>query len=160
MQTPTPPNLTRIRGMLIFFMIALVISGATAFPVYSELRWMLTGNKSYQGPGRDWLMQVWQGVSDTQHTYPFLFYGFDWLAFAHLVIAMLFIGPYKDPVRNKWIIDWAMLTCISVLPLALIAGPIRGIPWYHIVVDCCFGIFGLIPLALLRRWIRQMEFAR
>ncbi len=37
MQTPAPPNLSRIRGMLIFFMIALVVSGATAFPVYSEL---------------------------------------------------------------------------------------------------------------------------
>jgi hypothetical protein len=49
-----------------------------------------------------------------------------------------------------------MLTCVAVLPLALIAGPIRGIPWYHIVVDCCFGIFGLIPLALLRHWIRQL----
>ena len=160
MQTPTPPGLSRIRGMLIFFMIALVVSGATAFPVYAELRWALTGDNPYQGPGRDWLMQVWQGVSDTQHTYPFLFYGFDWLAFAHLVIAMLFIGPYRDPVRNKWVIDWAMLACISVLPLALIAGSIRGIPWYHIVVDCCFGIFGLIPLSLLRRWIRQLEISR
>ena len=50
-----------------------------------------------------------------------------------------------------------MLACIGVLPLALIAGGIRGIPWYHIVVDCCFGIFGLIPLALLLRWIRQLE---
>jgi hypothetical protein len=153
----SPNSLFKIRGMLIFFMASLVVSGATAFPVYTELKWLLTGGTPYEGPGRDWLQQVWHGVRDTQDAYPFLFYGFDWLAFAHLVIALLFVGPYRDPVRNKWIIEWAMLTCVAVLPLALIAGPIRGIPWYHIVVDCCFGIFGLIPLALLYRWIRQLE---
>ena len=149
----SPLILSKIRGMLIFFMIALIVSGITAFPVYSELKWLLGGEGSYQGPAHDWLQQVWKGVRDTQSSYPFLFYGFDWLAFAHLVIALLFIGPYRDPVKNKWVIQWAMLACIGVLPLALIAGAIRGIPWYHIVVDCCFGIFGLIPLALLLRWI-------
>jgi hypothetical protein len=147
----------KIRCLLILFMVALVVSGATAFPVYSELRWLLESNDPYQGPGHDWLQKVWLGVRDTQHTYPFLFYGFDWLAFAHLVIALIFIGPYRDPVKNKWVIHWAMLACLAVLPLACIAGPIRGIPWYHIIVDCCFGIVGLIPLALLLRWIRQLE---
>jgi len=153
----SPKILFKIRSMLIFFMLALVVSGATAFPVYSELKWLLGGATPYQGLGRDWLQQVWKGVRDTQGTYPFLFYGFDWLAFAHLVIALLFVGPYRDPVQNKWVIQWAMLACLGVFPLALIAGSIRGIPWFHIVVDCCFGVFGLIPLALLLRWIRQLE---
>ncbi|MBN9380478.1 MAG: hypothetical protein J0H74_06920 [Chitinophagaceae bacterium] len=153
----SPKILFKIRSLLIFFMIALVVSGATAFPVYSELKWLLGGEGTYHGAGPDWLWKVWKGVRDTQNTYPFLFYGFDWLAFAHLIIALLFIGPYRDPVKNKWVIQWAMLACIGILPLALIAGPIRGIPWYHIVVDCCFGIFGLIPLFLLLRWTRQLE---
>jgi hypothetical protein len=153
----SPKILFKIRSTLIFFMLALVVSGTTAFPVYSELKWLLDGVRPYEGLGHDWLQQVWKGVRDTQGTYPFLFYGFDWLAFAHLVIALLFIGPYRDPVRNKWVVQWAMLACLGVFPLALIAGPIRGIPWYHIVVDCCFGIFGLVPLALLLGWIRQLE---
>jgi hypothetical protein len=38
---------------------------------------------------------------DTSDKHPFLFYGFDWLALAHLVIALLFFGPYRDPIRNK-----------------------------------------------------------
>ena len=151
-------NIRRIRAMLVFFMIALALSGITAFPVYSELKWWMDGNhSSLVTPAQAWLTTVWQGVSDTQQHYPFLFYGFDWLAFAHLVIAMAFIGPYRDPVKNKWIIQWAMLACIAVFPLALIAGPIRGIPWYHIFVDCCFGIIGLIPLGLVLRWIEQLE---
>jgi hypothetical protein len=152
----TPTILFKIRSMLVFFMAALVVSGATAFPVYSELKWIVGGGSPYRGPGHDWLMCVWEGVRDTQNVHPFLFYGFDWLAFAHLVIAMLFIGPYRDPVKNKWVVEWAMLACVAVLPLALIAGPLRGIPWYHIIVDCCFGIFGLIPLAILRHWIAQL----
>ena len=155
----TPNRLIRrIRVMLIFFMVALALSGITAFPVYSELRWWMNGGYRLPGPkGQEWLTTVWKGVDHTEQHYPFLFYGFDWLAFAHLVIAMLFIGPYRDPVRNKWVIEWAMLTCVAILLLAFIAGPIRGIPFFHIVADCFFGILGLIPLGIVLRWIRQLE---
>ncbi len=79
------------------------------------------------------------------------------MAFAHIVIATAFIGPLRDPVRNKWIIDWAMLACIGVFPLAFIAGNVRGIPWFHIFIDCSFGVVGLIPLAIVRKWINQLE---
>jgi len=37
----TPPLLLRIRYLLVFFMVILALSGITAFPVYSELRWLL-----------------------------------------------------------------------------------------------------------------------
>lgn len=152
------PVLTRIRGLIVFFMIMLALSGITAFPVYSELRWLL--DKAYVPANTllaDWLQTVWQGVRDTWKRHPFIFYGFDWLAFAHLVIALLFIGPYKDPVKNKWVIEWGMLACLGVIPLALIAGPIRGIPWYHILIDCSFGVIGILPLGLVWRWTRVLE---
>jgi hypothetical protein len=32
--------------------------------------------------------------------HPWLAYGTDWLAFAHIVIAVFFIGPFVDPVQN------------------------------------------------------------
>ena len=86
-----------------------------------------------------------------------LAYGFDWLAFAHIVIAMAFIGPLKDPVKNKWIIDWAILACLAIIPLAFIAGPIRHIPIFHILIDCSFGVIGLIPLLICRKMIKQLE---
>jgi hypothetical protein len=139
-------------------MVILALSGITAFPVYSELRWLLdTGYVPAHTLLGDWLQKVWLGVSDARGHYPFLFYGFDWLAFAHLVIALLFIGPLRDPVRNKWVIEWGMLACVAIIPLALIAGPLRSIPWYHILIDCSFGIIGLIPLGLVYHWIRQLE---
>ena len=86
-----------------------------------------------------------------------LAYGYDWLGFAHIVIALAFIGPFKDPVKNKWVIDWGIFSCIAILPLAFIAGPIRKIPFFHILIDCSFGIVGLIPLLICRKWIREVE---
>jgi len=154
----SPTTQQRIRRMLVFFMIVLALSGITAFPVFSELRWLL--DKGYVPSDTAlgaWLQTVWAGVRDAHGHYPFLFYGFDWLAFAHLVIALLFIGPYRDPVKNKWVIEWGMLACVAIIPLALIAGPLRGIPWYHILIDCSFGIIGLVPLGLVRHWIGQLE---
>jgi hypothetical protein len=150
--------LFRIRCWLVFFMIVLALSGITAFPVYSELRWLMdSGYAPSHTMIGDWLHRVWQGVHETQGNYPFIFYGFDWLAFAHLVIAALFIGPYRDPVKNKWVIQWGLLTCLATLPLALIAGPIRSIPWFHILIDCSFGLVGLLPLTRVLYLIKKLE---
>jgi hypothetical protein len=154
-------TLKRIRAFIIFFMIVLALSGITAFPVYSELKFIHEHPPFPQGSAlQNWLERVWTGVKEASDKHPFLFYGFDWLAFAHLLIALLFIGPYKDPVRNKWIINWGILACLAVIPLACIAGPIRGIPWFHILIDCAFGIIGIIPLLMVKRWIRNLESAR
>lgn len=150
--------LRRIRITIVLFIVALALSGITAFPVYAELKW-LVAQPIFQTESflSQWLNKVWRGVEDTYHKYPFLFYGYDWLAFAHLVIAMAFIGPYRDPVRNVWIIHWAMLACVAIIPLAFIAGPIRGVPLYHILIDCSFGVLGIIPLWIVRKWIKQLE---
>lgn len=156
----TPEKLLgRIKGMIIFFIIALVLSGLTAFPIYTELTLAHQMHLfHYRGSGLGkWLTNVYIGVRSMHNSHPFLFYGYDWLAFAHLVIAMAFFGPYRDPVRNKWVIEWGMMACVAVLPLALIAGPVRGIPWFHVVIDCLFGIIGFVPLWLTRKWIEQLE---
>jgi hypothetical protein len=154
-------TLRRIRAFIIFFMIVLALSGITAFPVYTELKFLHEHPVFPQGSAlQNWLERVWAGVKEAHDKHPFLFYGFDWLAFAHLLIALLFIGPYKDPVRNKWVINWGILACLAVLPLAFIAGPIRGIPWFHILIDCSFGLIGIIPLLMVKRWINQLETAQ
>jgi CDP-diglyceride synthetase len=153
-----PKLIFRIRLMIGIFVLLLILSGVTAFPVYSEMQWLM--DKNIFPPGTilgDWLTKVWNGIREMGDKHGFLFYGYDWLAFAHIVIAMAFIGPLKDPVRNKWVIDWAILSCLAVLPLAFIAGPIRGIPWFHILIDCAFGIIGLFPLFVLKKWINELE---
>ena len=98
-----------------------------------------------------WIEGWDEGLSATNARYLFLAYGTDWLAFAHLAIAVAFIGPWIDPVRNKWVITFGLVACAGVIPLALIAGYVRGIPIGWRLIDCSFGVFGAIPL-LLCRW--------
>jgi hypothetical protein len=150
--------LKKIRLLIIFFMIALIFSGVTAFPVETELNWLLNHPALIPNFAKDWLQNVYAALQETNAKYPMLAYGFDWLAFAHIVIAMAFIGPLKDPVKNKWIIDWAILSCFAVFPLAFICGLIRQVPMFHIVIDCAFGGIGLIPLFVCRKMIRKLEY--
>ena len=151
--------LKKIRLLILFFIVALILSGITAFPVETELRWLLQHPSWIPSSMHQWLQDCYNALKETNSKYPMLAYGYDWLAFAHIVIAMAFIGPLKDPVRNKWIIDWAIMACIAVIPLAFIAGPIRHIPFFHIFIDCSFGILGIIPLLICRKWIKRLETA-
>lgn len=150
--------LTQIRTLTLLFIIVLVISGITVFPLYTEIKWILKTNiLSEDSAVRVWLIKVSECIIQTRKQFPFLFYGFDWLAFAHLVIAFLFIGVYQHPVRNRWIVQWAMISCVAVLPLAFFAGTIRGIPLFHILIDCSFGVIGLIPLYFIQIKINKLK---
>ena len=150
------PLLKKIRILIIFFMIVLVLSGLTAMPAETLLHWLLQYKDMMPGKLANWLQTCYEALADTNNKYPFLAYGFDWLGFAHFAIALSFIGPYRDPVKNAWIIDWQLIICILVIPLALIAGTIRQLPNFHIIIDCCFGLFGIIPLLICRKWIKQL----
>jgi hypothetical protein len=155
--TPELKLRKQIRVWIILMMAAIIISGITAFPVETELAWILRYRNILPGFVANWLNSVYQGISETNSKYPFLAYGYDWLAFAHIVIAISFIGPLRDPVKNIWIIEWSMICCFAVIPLAFIAGPIRHIPFFHQLVDCSFGIIGLIPLVIVRKKIKKLE---
>lgn len=156
----------RVRALLVFFVIALVLSGLTAFP----LEWEVNLLNGWFGPGAameelwpslsEWIHRVHLGLQETYADYPFIAYGTDWLAFAHLVIAVAFWGPIKDPVRNLWVVEFGLIACVLVIPLAMICGPIRGIPFYWRLFDCAFGVFGFIPLWLARRDILQLTALR
>ena len=154
----------RVRLLLWFFIAALIASGLTAFPLEWELDALthLATNSPLPMLWPDlveWVAHVNTGLQETYRRYPFIAYGTDWLAFAHIVIAVAFLGPLKDPVRNIWVIEFGMIACVLVLPLALICGPIRGIPFYWRLMDCSFGVLGIIPLWLCRNMIRQIEAA-
>jgi hypothetical protein len=156
------PLLTRIRIWLILFLIGLVLSGVTAFPLETELR--LVAELMHASPVPEhlpglmaWIDRVHAGLAATGRDHPFIAYGSDWLAFAHLVIAVAFVGPLRDPVRNIWVVQFGMIACVAVIPLALIAGPIRGIPIWWQVIDMSFGVVGLVPLLVVHRDIRRLE---
>jgi len=145
-----------IRRWIIFFMITLFISGLTAMPAETELAFLSRCFSPDTAAGK-WIEKVYIGVANTNRDYPFIAYGYDWLAFAHFVLAVLFIGPLRDPVRNKWVIEFGMIACLLIIPFALVAGQERGIPIGWRLIDCSFGIIGLIPLAICFRKIEQLE---
>jgi hypothetical protein len=147
----------QIRAWIAFFIIALLVSGITAFPIETELAWVCSWWPEQHSIFYKWLYTCWQAIKATNEQYPYLAYGYDWLAFAHIVIAIAFIGPLKDPVRNIWLIEFGCIACVLIIPLALIAGHIRQIPVYWRLIDCSFGIIGIIPLLICHRKIRQLE---
>lgn len=145
----------RIRFLIALVVIGLAMSGVTAFPIATELR-MLNGwlqQNHVQGSLGEWINHVSNALQEVGKEYPFLAYGTDWLAFAHLVIAIAFFGPFKDPVRNSWVIDWGLIACVLVIPLALVAGPVREIPFFHRPIDCSFGVVGFVLLFYCRSLI-------
>jgi len=156
--------LTRYRLALGFFMLALIVSGLTAFPLLLELEWLVAARGySADAPPAGlnsmdyWLLTVRDGLRDTYAKYPWIAYGTDWLAFAHLIIALFLIGPLCDPVRNVWVVQASALACLCVIPLALICGQIRGIPFGWRLIDCSFGVVGLFPLWYCLRLTAKLQ---
>jgi hypothetical protein len=145
-----------IRNYILFFIFCIVLSGVTCFPLETELALMNAHLQSFPAFLQGWLNQVYLAVKEVNGKYPFLSYGTDWLAFAHLIIAIAFIGPLKDPIKNIWVIQWGIICCLCVFPLAIIAGQIRGIPFYWTMVDCSFGVVGGILLFLCYKRIIRL----
>ncbi|MFF7973532.1 hypothetical protein [Streptomyces sp. NPDC007905] len=151
-----------IRVWLVSFVVCLVLSGATAFPLVHELRWTESALRALSAPDllpglMEWISRVRDGLDTVDAEYPFVLYGTDWLAFAHLVIAVAFYGPYRDPVRNIWVVEFGMIACAGIIPLALICGPVRGIPFWWSLIDMSFGVFGAVPLYVVRQKIKRLE---
>ena len=157
--------LFRIRLVVSFFMLGLFLSGVTAFPLLAELNLLskllhanelATSGGSFAALG-GWIVRVRDGLDTTYAAFPFIAYGTDWLAFGHLIIALFFVGPFLDPVRNVFILRAGLLACGLVLPLALICGPIRGIPFFWRLIDCSFGISAFPLLWYCLRLTRRLE---
>jgi len=146
-------DLWKYRSSMGVFILGLVFSGLTAFPLWYELEFVARLLEVDQ-PGdyrslsglRFWIGYVFQGVDETYRNYPFFGYGTDWLAFGHLVIALFFVKPLIDPQGSRWVLKCGIIACAGVIPLALFAGEVRGIPVYWRLIDCSFGVIGAIPL--------------
>jgi hypothetical protein len=147
-------ELKQIRRMVSVFIFLLLLSGITAFPLVAEVTFMMTHIKVFPSFFHPWIIRVYESVMSTPDV---VLYGTDWLAFAHIIISLFFVGVYLDPVRNKFIIDIGIVACFAIFPLAFICGPIRNIPFYHQIIDCSFGALGLIPLYYVKRKIHLLE---
>jgi hypothetical protein len=160
-------KIRRFRAGLAIFIAGLVLSGLAAFPLLHETRWLCAtfgipsgaSPQAYAGL-RFWLATVSQGLERTDAVYPWISYGTDWLAFAHVAISVFFIGPWLDPVKNRWVLLAGLACCALVVPLALVAGAVRGIPFYWRLLDCSFGVLGAIPLFYCWRLSGELDAQR
>lgn len=162
--------LRRIRWLVVFFILGLVISGATAIPLETELNWLVncTGARTLveipgsttAPPWAGWLCRMQTVLHETNLKFPFISYGGDWLAFGHFVIAIVFIGAWRDPVRNRWLFDFGLIACALVIPYALVCGAFRGIPIWWRLIERSFGVFGALPLWICRRYAIGIELNR
>lgn len=155
--------LTLTRIWLILFSVALIGSGLTAIfareglqilaPLYSLGSLLAAIWPSMS----DWLIQVHLALDETYSRFPFLAYGYDWLAFGHFIISIPFIMAIRQPIRHAWVITYGIAACIAVLPFAILFGAIRGIPLFWRIVDTLFGIGGLVVLLVLRHQLKKTE---
>ena len=136
--------------MTVVFIVALVLSGLTAMPVLTQLHaatHMFSRDGSALGT---WLWRVQDAAERMSRDEPFMFYGYDWLAFGHIAIALAFVPAVRDPVRHAWLFTYGLTLCGLVVVWAVCVGPFRGIPFGWTLVDCSFGLLGAIPLLIAR----------
>jgi len=105
----------------------LLVSSVTIRPMVNELKLMVRiigGDSAATGHLHGFLLRIIEGIEEVNAAYPFLFYGYDGLAFAHIVLAILFMGAMRDPVRNVWVVQFGLVACALIPILAGISIPI------------------------------------
>ncbi len=143
-----------IKRKLIFFMGALILSGITAFPLKLEIKLLSKTQHLFPSFISTWISHLEEVINNSPVE---MMYGTDWLAFAHIIIALFFIPVYQQPIQYQLNLKIGMLACVLIFPLAFICGPIRDIPFFHQIIDCCFGLFGFIYLKNINQNIESLK---
>jgi hypothetical protein len=165
METDERKALLRYRVILALFIAGLILSGISALPLESELALLdrLTGSETFTGPPSShtdlvtWIKFVHTALHETYIRFPLFGYATDWLGFGHFVIAAFFILPFRQPARYRGVLIVGLVACAGVIAVALICGPVRGIPVFWRFIDCSFGVVGAIPLLYCLRITKKIQ---
>jgi len=152
------PELKRAKAMLGIIALGLFISGVTVWPAVPELKMivgMIWGDSKPTSVLHTFILQAIAGLEFIDGNYPFMLYAHDWLVFAHIVLAILFAGAIRDPVRNIWVVQCGLIMCALIPVLAAIFIPLRGLPLRWFFIDCAF-----VPVAGLPLWIALKDIKR
>jgi len=144
-------------GIVVF---GLLVSGITVWPAVPELRIaveIVWGGGAPTDGLHGFVMHAIEGLEFVQAHYPFMLYAHDWLAFAHIMLAILFAGAIRDPVRNVWIVQCGLIMCALVPVLAGICIPLRGMPLVWFWIDFAFAPAAALPLWIALRDIKRTE---
>lgn len=147
----------QVRIHILIFVALLLLSGVTAWPLETEGNFGIQFVHILPDFIVPWILRVYDGIHYNAIHYPFIQYGTDWLAFAHVGIAIAFWGPYHNPFRNIWVIQYAMILSLLIIPNALICGYIRHIPFVWQCIDMSFGIVSFFYLLFIYKKIKKIE---
>ncbi len=146
--------------MLGIVAFGLFVSGVTVWPAISELKigmeilsWLGFGGTDMHA----FCARILHSLQTIERDHPHIMYGYDWLAFAHIMLAVLFAGAIRDPVRNLWIVQCGLIMCAAIPILAGICIPIREIPWFWFLIDFSFAPAAAIPLIVVLIDIRRSQ---
>ncbi len=146
--------------MLGIVAFGLFVSGITIWPAVGELKLAVRiawGDGEPSGVLHGFVLQAIEGLESVEADYPFMLYAHDWLAFARIVLAILFAGAIRDPVRNVWVVQCGLIMCLLVPVLAGICIPIRGLPLVWFWIDFAFAPAAALPLYIALRDIKRVE---
>jgi len=148
----------KIRTYTALLMAGLVIAGVPAFFIPWGVDLIVNHSPLPKWINQTaWLNYVLNGVIQIDKSYDFIWYGMDWMAFAHLLFAILFYGLYKDPIRNKWLVSFGLVACVAIAPIALGFGHLRGIPLIWQFLDMAFGVIAGALLLRIKSLIQSIE---
>jgi len=157
-------SLRIIRLMLAIVAVGLTLAGLTTFWLPWEVTKLLdivfdrsSTSIPFFSSEYQLLVQVEKGLQYLQTSFPQFFLGTDYLGFAHIMFALLFIGAMGDPLKNKWVIQFGMIAAVVVIPCAFLFGFVRGLPFIHYLVDASFGIGAVIPFFVAMREMKKVE---
>jgi hypothetical protein len=153
-------DLKRAKLMIGIVVFGLLVSAVTIWPAIPELKMAVRiawGDAEPTGVLHSFVVRTIEGLEAMEADYPFILYAHDWLAFAHIVLAILFAGAIKDPIRNVWIVQCGLIMCALIPVLAGICVPIRGIPWVWFWIDFAFAPGAALPLWIALRDIKRTE---
>ena len=153
-------NLKRAKIMLGVVCFGLLVSGITVWPAVQELKLavrIVWGDAGPSGVLHSFVLKAIEGLESVEANYPFMLYAHDWLAFAHIVLAILFAGAIRNPVKNIWIVQCGLIMCALVPVLAGICIPLRGLPLCWFWIDFAFAPAAALPLWIALSDIRKVE---
>jgi len=153
-------DLKRTKLMLAIVVFGLIVSAVTIWPAIPELKMAVSiawGDAEPTGTLHKFVLQAIDGLEAMEADYPFMLYAHDWLAFALIMLAILFAGAIKDPVRNIWIVQCGLIMCALVPIIPVICIPIRNLPWIWFWMDFAFAPAAALPLWIALRDIKRAE---
>ncbi len=144
-----------VKRNIILFIALLWLSGLTAIPAQTELEFIKPLIAFFPQAMQDVYNHILEALTITNQKYPQLAYGYDWLAFGHIVIGMAFIYLYKKPKEYYFLTEWGKWACILVIPYASFFALVRSLPIWWIPIDCSFGVFGWLLLHRIQIGIKK-----